>query len=102
MDNINKKDGRDEEEKTYNYVKCGIVGYRNFNDYSLFKKEIKKIKKQYNYKFTHIISGGASGADSLAEKYASKKNIELIIHHADWNKFGKKAGPIRNEKIVNS
>nr|QBK89510.1 MAG: DNA recombination-mediator protein A [Pithovirus LCPAC001] len=48
-----------------------------------------------------IISGGAKGVDTLAQKYAQDNNIEMKIHHAEWNKYGKSAGPIRNQLIVN-
>jgi len=52
-----------------------------------------------------IVSGGAKGADKLAElayQRAVKKmdDIDLLIHHADWDKYGKSAGPKRNALIA--
>ncbi len=49
-----------------------------------------------------IISGGAQGADTLAEQFAKEFHLENKIFKADWNKYGKAAGPIRNEEMVKS
>ena len=46
------------------------------------------------------MSGGANGADKLGEKFAKDNNIETEIYLPDWNKFGKKAGYIRNKLII--
>ena len=48
--------------------------------------------------FTRIVSGGAAGADSLAEKYAWANDVELAIFVPDWS-IGKQAGFIRNVEI---
>ena len=57
------------------------------------------ICKKYNV--SEIVSGGARGADSLAEKYSKINNIPIKIFKADWNYYGKKAGFIRNKKMHN-
>jgi len=78
-------------------MKLAIVGSRTFNDYELLKKETDKLLEKYN--ITEIISGGAKGADSLAEKYAKEKKLKLTVFPAKWNKYGKSAGFIRNNEI---
>jgi len=78
-------------------MKIAIVGSRSFNNYKLLKNEIDKFKKEYH--ITEIVTGGAKGADVLAEKYAKENNIKLTVFYPDWNKYGKKAGFIRNDKI---
>ena len=47
-----------------------------------------------------IVSGGARGADSLAEKYAAEKGIPITVVPAEWDKYGKSAGYRRNVQIV--
>ena len=47
-----------------------------------------------------IISGHARGADQLAEKYANEKNIPLEIYPAQWDVYGKSAGVIRNQEML--
>lgn len=46
-----------------------------------------------------IVSGGAKGADTVAEYLAYSMNIPPNIHHADWNRYGNSAGPKRNGLI---
>lgn len=48
-----------------------------------------------------IVSGGANGVDTLAEKWAKKHEIEFVCFPANWNKYGKKAGPMRNIDMIN-
>lgn len=76
---------------------CLVVGSRDFNDYSLLKTKLDYyLKNQPN---VVIVSGGAKGADSLAEQYAHERNLPLVIFKAEWEKLGKRAGYIRNEQM---
>ena len=78
-------------------MKIGIVGSRNFDRYRL----MQEIALQYiTPEYTTIISGGARGADRLAERLALHLDLNMIGHKAHWDKYGKRAGPIRNQKIV--
>lgn len=47
-----------------------------------------------------IVSGGARGADTLAERYAADNAIPLRVFHPNWKEQGRAAGMIRNLKIV--
>ena len=47
-----------------------------------------------------IVSGGAKGADTLAEKFALENHLEMIVFKPDWKKFGKRAGFLRNTIII--
>jgi len=48
-----------------------------------------------------IVSGGATGIDSLGERYAADFiNMNIIKFPADWNKHGRVAGPIRNAEMA--
>lgn len=51
----------------------------------------------------YLVSGGASGADSLAETWAQSKQIPVKsyeITNDQWQKYGKAAGPIRNSQMI--
>ena len=99
-----------------------IIGSRTFSDYELLEKTIERYygihymklkdewinnnktptfptKEYFTYNF-EIISGGASGADSVARQFALNYGCKLTEFLPDWNKHGKAAGPIRNEDIV--
>lgn len=49
-----------------------------------------------------IVCGGASGADNLAFLYALDHGHFFVVHNADWGKYGKSAGPIRNKQMLDS
>lgn len=75
----------------------GVVGGRNFNDYDLMVEKLDTfIQSGVEYV---IVSGGADGADKLVERYAEQNGYDMIIYTPDWSK-GKKAGPLRNQRIV--
>lgn len=76
-------------------MNIAIIGSRGFANYDLLKMTLDKLKD----KITCIISGGANGADKLAERYAKENNIELKVFKANWDLHGKAAGYIRNKVI---
>jgi len=78
-----------------------VAGCRGFNNYELVKERLShylSLKMQ-----THnviIVSGHASGADSLGERFAKEFNLQLELHPADWEKYGNSAGPRRNKEMA--
>lgn len=46
-----------------------------------------------------VITGGASGADRIAEEWA-RPVVPVETYKADWTKYGKAAGPIRNQQMI--
>lgn len=78
-----------------------IAGNRDFNDYETLKKSCDKVIKNLNTQESiTIISGGSTGADRLGERYAQEKGYDIKIFYADWDKYGKPAGPIRNQSMI--
>jgi hypothetical protein len=49
-----------------------------------------------------VVTGGARGADSLATFHARAMQIRVEEYKADWERFGKAAGPIRNQVMLDS
>ena len=76
---------------------CLVVGSRSFENYELMERTLDNLLK--NHRDIEIVSGGAYGADALAERYAKEKGYELKVFKADWKKYGKRAGIIRNEEM---
>lgn len=76
---------------------CLVVGSRSFNDYDLMKTKLDNLLSQQED--VTIVSGGAKGADSLAEKYARENNFDLKVFPAKWKEYGRSAGFIRNEEM---
>ena len=50
--------------------------------------------------FTHLIHGAASGADSLAGRWAEERGIAVRAFPAAWDRHGKAAGPLRNQQML--
>ena len=82
-------------------VKVAIVGSRTFNSYDDVNTVMSTFISSNDVTITEIVSGGAKGADALGERYAEIHNIPTKIYYADWKKFGRRAGPIRNVDIIN-
>lgn len=78
---------------------CLIVGSRTYDNYETFSKIVDKALSSKQNQEIIIVSGGAKGADQMAERYAKEHGYHLIVIEADWDNFGKKAGPIRNEQM---
>ena len=49
---------------------------------------------------TEIVSGGAKGVDAIGEMLAAANSIPLIVFLPEWKKYGRSAGPIRNEPMA--
>ncbi len=77
-------------------MKTIIAGSREITDYKIVKKAIKKS----GFKITEVVSGKARGVDTLGEKWAKEHNIPIKKFPADWEKYGRSAGPIRNQEMA--
>lgn len=98
--------------------KVAIVGGRDFNNYNLLERACDNVLSLRVKNKDHIIvvSGKASGADTLGEHYAKKKGYEIKSFPAKWtdlsvsncrigrNKYGVEynmlAGPNRNKEMA--
>ena len=79
-------------------MKVIIAGGRTFNDYDLLCKFCNKALSLQTE--IEIVSGTANGADKLGEKYANENGYSIKQFPADWDKYGKSAGYIRNEEMA--
>ena len=75
-----------------------VCGGRDYNNY----QKVYAILDQYKetLPITTLIQGGAKGADFAAKLWAKKHNIEVLDFLADWETYGKAAGPIRNSEML--
>ena len=47
-----------------------------------------------------MIAGGARGADTMAEEWAKAAGLPCIIYQTDWAGLSRKAGPFRNQRLL--
>lgn len=76
-------------------MKVAIVGSRNYGDLSKVREFVMGLPGD-----TIVVSGGAQGVDSVAERAARSRGLQVVIFAADWKQYGKKAGLRRNYDIV--
>jgi len=77
-------------------MKLAVIGSRGFEDYSLLSQKLDEINP------SEIISGGAKGADTLADRYANEHDIKLTEFKPDYKKYGRGAPHVRNRQIVDA
>ncbi len=78
-----------------------IAGCRDFDDYALLKERCNDyLCEKMETHNVIIVSGHASGADALGEMFAEEHGLQCEIHPADWGKYGRSAGPIRNAEMA--
>ena len=77
-------------------MKILVCGGRDYN-----KKEVVYNVLDLMYdNIQCIVHGGARGVDSLAQTWAEERGVKTLVFPADWEKYGKSAGPIRNKQML--
>lgn len=86
---------RGEQNKAVRILVCGGRDYKNVSAvyHALYAIHQKR-------GITLIIEGGAAGADLLARKWAQENGVPVQTFEAEWEKYGKAAGPKRNERML--
>lgn len=80
-----------------NHRKVIVAGSRDFDDYALLCNTLDEL---FPKRDIEIVSGNARGADRLGERYAEDRWINCMKFPANWAKYGKGAGPIRNQEMA--
>lgn len=75
-----------------------VTGGRTFSDYGAVCIALGLVHHAYGIRT--IIHGGATGADRLAVRWANENGVATRVYPAKWSKYGKSAGPIRNQEMV--
>ncbi len=82
-------------------VRVEIAGCRDYCDYDEAKGYIdfclSDIRKENDIV---IVSGCASGADAIGERYAEENGFKVEKYPADWKRYGRSAGPRRNKQMA--
>jgi len=80
-------------------MKLMVTGGRDYADDTMLRNTLDEIHHQTPV--TVLIHGAnKKGADRLAKLWAETNKIECKPFPADWKKFHKAAGPIRNQEMV--
>jgi len=77
-------------------MKIIIAGSRTIYSTAL----VRLAMRESGFEITEIVSGAARGIDQAAIDVAAIDGIPLTIFLADWDKFGKAAGNLRNGEMA--
>ncbi|MGL5711555.1 MAG: DUF2493 domain-containing protein [Paraclostridium sp.] len=77
-------------------MKILVSGGRDFKDKLLLEKTLSAAFNPSDI----LITGGATGADKLAENFANKNNIEAKIFYPQYKIWGKIAPLMRNSEMI--
>ena len=76
-----------------------VTGDRNWTSEERIRYALSKLENSYNEDFT-LIHGAARGADTIAETVAKSLGWTIERYPADWQKYGRAAGPVRNKQML--
>lgn len=74
-----------------------VCGSRTWTD----GQRIYEALKRFLHEDVLVIDGGANGADKLGHEAALGLGFRTVRFHANWHKYGRRAGVLRNEKMLN-
>lgn len=72
-----------------------VCGDRHWTDREAIRRRLNQLPKD-----AIILHGAARGADSIAGEEAKKLGLTVKEFPADWDKYGRAAGPIRNRLML--
>ena len=77
-------------------MKVIIAGTRTVTD----SEAVTAAVAQSGFWITEVVSGSARGVDALGEQWAARYGVPVKRFPADWNRYGKSAGPRRNREMA--
>lgn len=87
------------ERRKVRHMRVLVCGGRNFSNRALLTTKLDDLHLER--KFTALMHGGQTGADTMASQWAKAKGgIERYVCKAEWDKYADAAGPIRNARML--
>ena len=80
-------------------MKVLVCGDRKWRDHATIWNVLVSLKGKHGHAL-QIIEGGAEGADRIAWEAANRLSLDCATYLADWKKYGRAAGPIRNRVML--
>ena len=76
-----------------------VCGGRDYKNRSRVFEALDRLMAEHGT--LTIIEGGAVGADTFAGEWTcTQRSCQLVTEHANWEKYGRPAGPISNQKMI--
>jgi len=81
-------------------VRVLVTGGRDYRDAKAVADALDTVRARYPT--ATIVHGAARGADRLADSCARALGLRVEAYPADWTRFGRAAGIIRNQRMLAS
>jgi len=75
-----------------------VCGGRDYGNVTRVAQTLDELARKHGS--LTIIEGGAVGADRIARTWAYHSGHTIHTFEADWNRHGRAAGPIRNQRMI--
>ena len=75
-----------------------VTGGREFRDRHSLNAALSSLDPRPSL----IVHCGERGADSLAHEWAQDHSVPVKVFHADWKRYGRMAGHVRNRLMLNT
>ena len=75
-----------------------VCGGRDYSNAALLFWSLDRLHELH--KFTHMIHGAARGRTVSPAGGARENHLEVLCYPAEWDTYGKGAGPIRNLRMI--
>ena len=77
-----------------------ICGTREGVDEQLIIRDVMELEQRFGADNLFIVQGGALGVDAQARRIAVNRKLCHAEFPANWSRYGKAAGPIRNQDML--
>lgn len=75
-----------------------ITGGRSFENRALLEKTLDSL--HHEREITTLIHGAAKGVDTMAGEWRRTRKVDVIACPANWARYRRAAGPIRNKQML--
>lgn len=75
-----------------------VCGGRNYRDRAAVFAALDRLHAERVIDI--VMQGAAKGADELAHEWAAERDIPCVSYKAEWDLYGNRAGPLRNQKML--
>jgi hypothetical protein len=80
-----------------------VTGSRDWKNWETIQQAISEVTFDIGFELITVIHGGCpTGADQAADTIGSTAGFAVEIHDAMWQLYGSKAGPMRNQEMVDA
>ncbi len=80
-----------------------VTASRDWDDEQVINDAIENATRGISWhKVTIVVGDCPTGGDRITAAWAAEREVDLEIHAARWDLYGRAAGPIRNNEMVDS